>query len=394
MSETNGNERAGKYQMLAPLRPEERKSLEADIKKRGVLVPVERDEEGEILDGHNRQEIASALGLDCPAVVRHFATEQEKREHVIKINLARRHLDPLRWGQAFALLLRERGIRTGRGGDRKSTDTLSVDTVADVAEEVGVNERTARRRLRAAEAYDAILPGVKEAIKGTPVEEKVPELLKLAKLEPERQRAVAEKIAAGKAKVVRQAQNLVDGEAIRAEPPPLPEGPFRVIAADPPWAYDNRPDDAAHRAGNPYPSMTVGEIKKYLPPTLAHEDCVLWLWTTNAHMREAFEVVEAWGFEHKTILTWAKDRMGTGDWLRGQTEHCLLAVRGKPTLTLTNQTTLIGGPLREHSRKPDTFYELVESLCPAPERGRVELFQREPREGWVGHGNDTKRFGG
>ena len=58
-------------------------------------------------------------------------------------------------------------------------------------------------------------------------------------------------------------------------------------------------------------------------------------------MRFAFEVLDAWGFELKTILTWVKDRMGTGDWLRGQTEHCILAIRGKPTVTLTDQTTLL-----------------------------------------------------
>jgi hypothetical protein len=63
--------------------------------------------------------------------------------------------------------------------------------------------------------------------------------------------------------------------------------------------------------------------------------------------------------------------MGTGDWLRGKTEHCILAVRGQPTVTLTNQTTLLDGPVREHSRKPEEFYALVEALCPG---SKVELF--------------------
>lgn len=123
---------------------------------------------------------------------------------------------------------------------------------------------------------------------------------------------------------------------------------------------------------------------------LAHDDAVLWLWTTNAHLRLAFGVLDAWGFEHKTTLTWFKDKMGTGNWLRGKTEHCLLAVRGKPVVTLGGQTTALIAPARGHSKKPDEFYTLVESLCPAPPGGRVELFQRTPRPGWIGHGDEVR----
>src|SRR5262249_57751182 len=93
---------------------------------------------------------------------------------------------------------------------------------------------------------------------------------------------------------------------------------------------------------------------------LAHADRVLWLWATNAHLPVAFELVRAAGFTHKTVLTWVKDRMGVGDWLRGQTEHCLLAVRGRPVVTLTDQATVLQAPAREHSRKPEAFYRLVE----------------------------------
>jgi N6-adenosine-specific RNA methylase IME4 len=147
--------------------------------------------------------------------------------------------------------------------------------------------------------------------------------------------------------------------------------------------------DGTQRGACPYPGMTLDEIKAYPVPHLAHDDCILWLWTTNAHMRDAFGVLDAWGFEQKTILTWVKDKMGTGDWLRGQTEHCLLAVRGKPTITLKSQTTVIHALLREHSRKPEEFYALVESLCPG---SKVELFARTQREGWTAHGSDLGLF--
>lgn len=173
---------------------------------------------------------------------------------------------------------------------------------------------------------------------------------------------------------------------IKAEPEPFPVGPFRVIVADPPWRYDSEYDPNARRVANPYPDMSVEEIAGLPVVQLAHDDALLWLWTTNSFLEHAFGIARAWGFEPKTILTWAKDRMGVGSWLRGQTEHCLMAVRGHPTITLSNQTTLLHGPLREHSRKPDEFYSLVEGLCPG---SKIELFAREARPGWQAWGAEA-----
>jgi N6-adenosine-specific RNA methylase IME4 len=176
--------------------------------------------------------------------------------------------------------------------------------------------------------------------------------------------------------------------AIRQEPPPLPgEGPYRVIAADPPWPYELRKEDPSHRATHPYPQMSIAEICALPVGNIAHDDCILWLWTTNHHMREAFGVLDAWGYQHKTILTWVKDRMGTGDWLRGQSEHCLMATRGKPVVELTNQTTVLHGPMRGNSQKPDEFYSFVEKLCPSTRY--AELFQRTARAKWDGHGDES-----
>jgi hypothetical protein len=132
---------------------------------------------------------------------------------------------------------------------------------------------------------------------------------------------------------------------IRAEPPPLPgNGPYRVIVADPPWPYEKRDEDPSHRGVLPYATASIADIMATDVTSIAHKDCILWMWVTNHHFREAFSILDAWGFEQKTILTWAKDKMGMGDWLRGQTEHCIMAVRGKPTVTLTNQTTLLHAP--------------------------------------------------
>jgi N6-adenosine-specific RNA methylase IME4 len=184
--------------------------------------------------------------------------------------------------------------------------------------------------------------------------------------------------------ITEQKKAAIENIERRAEEP---EGLFNVIVIDPPWAYEKRGEDISHRGRCPYPTMTTDEISAMRIP--ADNDCVLWLWTTNAFMHDAYHILEAWGFTPKTILTWVKDRFGLGDWLRGQTEHCIFAIKGKPPVSLTNQTTVLHAPLREHSRKPAAFYELVESLC----HGRkIEMFSREKREGWSQHGADAERF--
>jgi N6-adenosine-specific RNA methylase IME4 len=188
----------------------------------------------------------------------------------------------------------------------------------------------------------------------------------------------------------RRLRNAVQAERLRAEPPPLPgNGPYRVITCDVPWPSEPDDEEPAHRGYWPYPTMSIDDLCAMDIASITHEDAVLWFWTTNFHMRHAFTILDAWGFHATpTILTWAKDRMGTGHYLRGQTEHCILAVRGKPTITLTNQTTLLHAPVRGHSEKPVEFYDLVESLCPASRY--AELFSRyRHSDRWDVHGDQA-----
>jgi N6-adenosine-specific RNA methylase IME4 len=176
---------------------------------------------------------------------------------------------------------------------------------------------------------------------------------------------------------------------IRREPPPLPGGgPYRVIVVDPPWPYDKRDEDPSHRAVHPYPTMSIAQIASLRVADVAHENCILWLWTTNFHMQEAFGIAETWGFQHKTILTWFKDKFGFGAWLRCQTEHAIFATCGRPTVQLTNESTALFAQVRAHSEKPDEFYALVERLCPAPRY--CELFSRRGRPNWDGHGDEYR----
>lgn len=191
---------------------------------------------------------------------------------------------------------------------------------------------------------------------------------------------------------------------------PLPAKVYQCIVIDPPWFYQLRKDDRTHRNRIPYPPMTLDEILDLpIPELSSQQGCVLWLWFTNNHMIEASKCIEHWGYELKTILTWekvtkaGKPHIGTGHWLRNCTEHCALAVRGKvpafgsqfamvcdrPSAIARATPTILHAPKREHSRKPDEFYSLVEQVCPVD---KLELFACQKRDGWDCWGNQTDMY--
>jgi len=166
-----------------------------------------------------------------------------------------------------------------------------------------------------------------------------------------------------------------------------PTNLYDVVVIDPPWPYGTKYDPLTRRAANPYPEMSLEEIAAIKLP--ANDDCVLWLWTTHKFMRYSFALLDNWGFRDVAIVTWVKNRMGLGSWLRSQSEFCIMAVKGHPTIELTNQTTVITGDMREHSRKPDEFYEMVDKLCIGY---KIDYFSRESREGWAQYGNEVEKF--
>ena len=137
---------------------------------------------------------------------------------------------------------------------------------------------------------------------------------------------------------IQRQRAIADLERNIEKTPSIPDQKYEVILIDPPWAYYLRQGQTGRRNTTPYPTMTLEEIKKIPVQDLGAEDAILWLWVTNSHLPDAFEIVKEWGFQYKVLLTWVKNRLGTGDWLRGRTEHCLMAVKGHPVVNLTNQS--------------------------------------------------------
>ena len=170
--------------------------------------------------------------------------------------------------------------------------------------------------------------------------------------------------------------------------------PFSTILADPPWRFSNRTGKVApeHRRLSRYDTMTTAEIRALPVPEIVTDKAHLYLWVPNALIAEGLLVMESWGFTYKSNIVWAKrrkdggpDGRGVGFYFRNVTELILFGVRGSMR-TLSpgrRQVNMIETRKREHSRKPDEQYEVIEDCSPGP---YLELFARYPRPGWVSWG--------
>jgi len=168
---------------------------------------------------------------------------------------------------------------------------------------------------------------------------------------------------------------------------------FEVILADPPWLFETW-GEGDRNVSNKYDLMSTDDICKLSLPSA--ENCTLFLWACWPKLYDALQVIEAWGFEYKTIgWVWVKANKsgfgfftGMGYSTRANSEPCFIATKGKP-LRVQNKgiQSLIYSPVREHSRKPDDQYRKIESLY--PNHSYLELFARRKRQGWASWGNEV-----
>lgn len=201
-------------------------------------------------------------------------------------------------------------------------------------------------------------------------------------LEKIKAKAQQEKTESVKADIERQR------EAIANNPTNTLDGVFDVVAIDPPWNYGTQYDSAGRRVANPYPEMTQNELLNIKVPSA--DNCIMFLWTTQRFIWDAKQLLEHWGFEYRNIIVWDKQKIGMGDLFRMQCEFCLVGIKGKPLIDNNHSNRdIIQEPRREHSRKPDAFYDMVDSLCVGR---KLDYFSRQQRKGWVTYGNDTEKF--
>lgn len=249
-----------------------------------------------------------------------------------------------------------------------STDAYNQKTKEEAYKELGLNQTQVTRFEQMA---------------------KHPEIVEQAKVEAREnddivsRSFVLEKIkqAERKADIQKQIEKIEQGIE-------TPDGEFEVIVIDPPWNYGTQFNSSGRRVANPYPEMTQDELKALEIP--ATENSVMFLWTTHRFIWDAKELLDTWGFEYRSMLVWNKQKIGMGDLFRMQCEFCLVGIKGKPIFQDNRSIRdIIEEPRREHSRKPDAFYDLVDALCVGR---KLDYFSREQRAGWWSYGNDTDKF--
>lgn len=363
--------------------------LAASINEIGLLNPITITTKMRLVAGLHRLEACRSLGwTKIPATIVDLDKAHAELAELDE-NLVRRELNVLQRAEHLARKKSiyealypdtKRGVAGGRasGRARRGADgtTDIVSLVRHVAAKMGVSSRTIEREIQIA---TSIPQEVRRLLRDTDAADDKTGLLRLARLDARVQLAVAQRVADGDG-LARALTHAVAADVDRRARR-LPKGRFEVIVVDPPWAYAN--------VDVTYPVMTVEEIAELPVGDLAARDCVVWLWTTNAMMRHAYTVLDTWGLREQTILTWSKDRMRRGWYLRNQTEHAVLATKGQPKLARGSQTTLLAAPTRQHSRKPEEFYRLVESLCPGR---KLDMFARESRPGWTTWGLERGKF--
>ena len=176
---------------------------------------------------------------------------------------------------------------------------------------------------------------------------------------------------------------------------------FSTVLADPPWRFQNRTGKIAPEYARlaRYQTMSLAEICELPVRSVVKETSHLYLWVPNALLPCGLDAMAAWGFTYKTSIVWYKirkdggpDRRGVGFYFRNVTETLLFGVRGPKARTLPparSRANIIQSRKREHSRKPDEQYELIEACSPGP---YIELFARCPRDGWFSWGNESDKY--
>ena len=172
----------------------------------------------------------------------------------------------------------------------------------------------------------------------------------------------------------------------------------RVLVADPPWQFNDKLPGPKRGAAKHYPTLDRDRIRDYPIPRMA-DDAWLFLWRVSAMQEEALEVMRAWGFVPKAELVWVKTTgrdaigkvlaFGMGHYVRGAHETCLIGTRGSVKPSTRSQRSVFLAPRREHSEKPDAFYDIVREMT-MRQTPRVELFARRERRGFYTFGDELK----
>lgn len=363
--------------------------LAADIRVNGLREPIWLYD-GKIIDGRNRAE--ACVRADVPIRTRGYEGDPSKLvAFVVSLNLKRRHLSESQRAMVAANIAT---MKVGRPSETAAIEAVSQQQAADM---LNVSRAAVQR---AAKVRDEAAPELVEAVQSGRVS--VSAAADVAELpKPEQVEVVArgETEILQAAKRIREQRVLESREKREAEKreamaQPIPAGQYRTIVIDPPWEMekivrDNRPNPV--NFGFEYPTMSEDELAAFDVAAMSADDCHLFCWTTHKHLPMALRLVERWGFKYVLCMVWHKPGgFQPFNLPQYNNEFCIYARRGAPEFVETKAFfTCFEAPRREHSRKPDEFYDVIRRVAPAP---RIDVFSREPREGFDQFGNETEKF--
>ena len=368
--------------------------LVADIKANGIHDPIDIFQ-GRILDGRNRYNAAAAAGIEIETRhIRYFREELygDPLTYVLSKNLKRRHLNESQRGMVAANLA---SMRQGERTDIEPSANLQKVAQSDAAGRLHVSTRTVADSVK---VKNEAAPELRAAVEHGKLAVSV--AAKAVKLRPEAQQQIAAEAEAGN---IGKARSLVKKESrnnreaeLAANQRALPSKKYGVIVADPEWDFEpySRETGMDRHAANHYPTSATVVVAERDVPSIAADDCVLFLWATNPMLDQAIVVLSAWGFRYKTNYAWGKDKAGTGYWNREKHELLLIGTKGNPPAPAmgTQRDSLITASRGRHSEKPEVFLEMIEQYFPT--LPKIELNRRGPaRQGWDAWGNEVQSAG-
>ena len=372
--------------ILPPLSIEEYRGLKNSIINQGIQHPILITQDNQIIDGWHRLKIAKELGIKQVNVEVRNLPEKEAIELGCSVNIDRRHLS---FEQQIEILKK---LRKQKAEIIKYFREKGL-TQKEIEEKTGIPDSTIsdveKRNISNSEIGNAYISDLRYTIP------KYTEEIIAKRVESgEKQSRVAADFHITQARVS-QIVRKVKARRRKPTPPDKIDAPskiYKTLVIDPPWPIkkierDVRPDQGQYLD---YPTMTIDEIKalpisKWVDPTGAH----IYLWTTHKFLPVAFEVFKEWKVKYQCLLTWVKDVGFTPFSWMYSTEHVLFGRIGSLDLLKKGKRLDFRGKVREHSRKPDEFYDLIKEVSPGP---RLDVFSREKRDGFDQWGNEKDKF--
>jgi len=385
--------------LIPPMSEEDYHSLLEDIKRNGILQPIDITYNNVILDGHHRVKAAKELGIKEIEVRIPELLYVDEDEYLISVAMNRRHLTE---GQKAVLaneyrkiLSKKRQSEAGKKANEvrwHSNDSSDLENVsqsdkneADPSRKEASNKfKVSEWKVRTVQQIGDVAPDVYEKLHTGELQ--IHEAKIIVQLpEDKREIALEKKLETKKdiRSIVREINNAEKNQNVK----PTPEGKFSIIYADPPWEYEYSVS-TSREIENHYPTLELEKIKATEIP--ADDNAMLFLWAPAPKIEEALEVMKAWGFSYRTNLVWVKDKIGMGYYARVKHELLLIGIKGEgigTPLPENRPESVIFAERTEHSKKPDVFYEIIEKMY--PKHSKIELFARNKREGWEGWGNEV-----